>query len=249
MAASTPAGISGPVEKVILTDIRALRRALESGASVEKVVWRQGTAPPAPLWQLVRQHRLPFQQVPPTQLPHHSSWAAYLSPLPLYSLESWLEEPPAGIALALLGITDPHNVGAILRSAAAFGVKWVLLKAEKSPLLSNEALWRSSAGSLPHLRIVRTSSAHQALTHLQERGWTLAATTPPTPHALPYHRWNWHQPTLLLLGSEDKGLPPEYLRSCSLHLTIPHEPCVQSLNVSVAAAILLAESYARRNKP
>lgn len=235
------------MEKGIVTDIRALRRALEGGTSVEKVVWSQGHPPPPALWQLIKKYRLTFQQVPMRHLPPHAKWAAYLSPVPLLSLEAWEAAPVEGIALALIGLSDPRNVGAICRSAAAFGIEWVLLRAEGTPLLSNEAIWRASAGALPHLRLVRHERPLAALQTLKTHGWRIVGTTAPTPSALSYKEWNWKLPTIVILGSEEKGIPPAYKSVCEAFLTIPHEPTIQSLNVSAAAAILLAEGYAIRN--
>jgi len=236
------------MEATIITDLRALRRALEGGASVERVIWRKGQAPPPALWQLIRRYELHFQQVPPAALPPHEKWAAYISPIPLQPLEKWLEAPAAGTALALLGVSDARNVGALLRSAAAFGVEWVLLKAEGSPLLSTDGIWRASAGTLTHLRIVRARHALDALRRLHAHGWTLVATVAQTANAIPYTSWDWQKPTLLLFGEEEKGLPPEYQRLCDARITIPHEPHVQSLNVSVAAGILLAAAYEAKRR-
>ncbi len=235
------------MEKTVVFNLRALRRALEGGASVEKILLLQGQAPPRELWHLIKKYELPFQHVPAGQLPKGQAWVAYLSPLPLYALEACLAEPPQGVALALVGLTDPHNVGAICRHAAAFGVTWVFLRSEGTPLLSNETIWRSSAGALPHLKFVRTPHLRQSLRKLREAGWHAVGTVRPTfSGALPYRAWSWEKPTLILLGSEEKGLPPEYLAECEQLLTIPHTPRVESLNVSAAAAILLAEAYFRQ---
>ncbi|GIV22518.1 MAG: RNA methyltransferase [Bacteroidia bacterium] len=236
------------MEKITITDLRALRRAIEGGASVEKVVWRQGSTPPPALWAWIKRYGWPFQQVPPAQLPPAATWCAYLSPVRLYTLMEWLAHPPQGVALALLGLTDPRNVGAILRSSAAFRVEWVLLRAEGTPLLSNDALWRASAGTIPFLRIVREMRLFAALKALKNHGWHLVAAVPPSSAACSYREWDWHTPTLLLLGSEEKGLPSEYLRLCEAQLTIPHAPQVESLNVSVATGILLAEAYVRQKE-
>ncbi|MCS6789463.1 MAG: RNA methyltransferase [Bacteroidia bacterium] len=232
--------------EIKITDERALRRAIESGQAVEKILYRQGTLLPLRLARLVKAYRLPTQQVPATALPPAQNWVAYLSPIPLYSIEGWLAETPQGIALALIGISDPRNVGAILRSAAAFGVKWVLIKAQGSPLLSSEAIWRASAGALPHLHLVREKNTHAALQKLAHRGWHLVATLPPPRCAIPYWEGPWDKPTVLLLGSEEKGLPPDYINLCSSCIAIPHASYLDSLNVSTAAGILLAEAYRRR---
>lgn len=232
-------------KEIRITEERALRRALESGQAVEKLLYRQGTLLSPRVAQLVKAYRIPTQQVPATALPAAQNWVAYLSPIPLYSLEAWLADAPQAVALALIGISDPRNVGAILRSAAAFGVKWILLKAQGSPLLSSEALWRASAGALPHLHLVREKNTYAALQKLTQRGWHLVATLPPQHCSKPYWEASWDKPMILLLGSEEKGLPPEYIKLCSTCITIPHVSHLDSLNVSTAAGILLAEAYRR----
>ncbi|MCS7189321.1 MAG: RNA methyltransferase [Bacteroidia bacterium] len=239
------------MEKVVITDIRALRRALEGGVFVEKVVSLQGSSPPPSLWFLVKRYRLRFQQVPSTALPKHSTWAAYLSPIRLYSLNDWLADTPQGVALALIGLTDPWNVGAILRSAAAFEAKWILIRAEGMPTFSSETIWRASGGALLRLKIVRVKSVLTALSQLKEKGWHLIATVPPHHvESIPYTEWNWTRPFLLLIGSERKGLPPPYLTLCENRITIPHSPYVESLNVNAATSILLAAAYhQQKNAP
>lgn len=249
MAVRQEIGVPGRMaepKEIKITDERALRRALESGQAVEKLLYRQGTLLPPRVAQLVKAYRLPTQQVPVAALPAAQPWVAYLSPIPLYSLEAWLADTPQGVALALIGITDPRNVGAILRSAAAFEVKWVLLKAQGSPLLSSEALWRASAGALPYLHLVREKNTYAALQKLSQQGWHLVATMPPQRCSVPYWEMRWDEPTILLLGSEEKGLPPEYIKLCATCITIPHASHLDSLNVSTAAGILLAEAYRRR---
>lgn len=245
MAADAPIRIQGDMgEENLITDLRALRRALEGGASVEKVVWRQGEAPPPGLWALVRRYHLPVQQVPAPALPSRSSWAAYLSPIKLYKLEECLLEEPQGVAIALVGISDVRNIGAIIRTAVAFGVRWMLLRARGMPLLSEEGIWRASAGALTHLRIIRTERLFQVLQQLKAQGWFLLATVPPHEGiATSYLEWDWQKPSLLLIGQEDQGLPPAYQQLCNRVITIPHELSVESLNVSVATGIILGWAY------
>ncbi|MEN2993569.1 MAG: RNA methyltransferase [Bacteroidia bacterium] len=232
---------------LVLTELRALRRAVEGGAQVERLLVREGQPLPAPLRSLVRHYDWKVQWVPASALPSGTYWAALLSPLRLYTLEEWLQSPPRGIALGLLGITDPRNVGAICRSALAFGVKWIMLKAEGSPLTSNPALWRASAGALAQLYVVREKRPLQALQRLHAAGWEIVATTPRAEGAMPYFQWNWATPSIILLGEEQKGIPAPYLRLASVWLTVPHHPSVESLNVSAVAAILLAEAFRQNN--
>lgn len=229
----------------IITDLRALRRALEGGAQVEKILHLAGRAYPKVLYALSRKHHIPIQQVPEKALPPKATWAAYLSPIRTYAVEEALRFELKGLALALIGITDVRNVGGILRSAAAFGAEWVLWPTQRSAPLSDNALWLASAGALHHLRIVRSHKPYTDLRKLAERGWQLIAATKPSPSATPLLAHTWTTPGVLMLGSEDRGLPEAYLNLAPFHLTIPHVSTIESLNVSCAAAVLLWDYYAR----
>ncbi len=232
----------------IITDLRALRRALEGGAQVEKILHLAGQPYPKALYALIRRHGIPIQQVPAKALPQKATWVAYLSPIRTYQIEAALRFPVAGLALALIGITDLRNAGGILRSAAAFGVEWILWPTQRSVPLSSDALWLASAGALSQLRIVRSPKPHTDLQRLAKRGWQLLATTKASPQATPLPAHHWSQPSILLLGSEERGLPESYLQLAPIHLTIPHSPTIESLNVSCAAAILLWDYYRRRSQ-
>jgi 23S rRNA (guanosine2251-2'-O)-methyltransferase len=172
---------------------------------------------------------------------------AYLSPIPFVSVEAFLSAPAQGLMVALIGLTDVRNVGAILRSGAAFGVKAILWPTSKSVSPSNDELWRSSAGALRQLTIVRSQRPHSDIQRLAEHGWRLVATTRATPQATPLHHWSWNCPSLLLLGNEEKGLPAAYMNLTPFHLTIPHDPRMESLNVSAAAAIFFWHYYQGRH--
>ncbi len=245
MATAKTDRVSGCVE--VITDLRALRRALESGVTIERVVCPAGRPYHSGLYRLIRRYRLRVQQVPLAALPKGATWgAAYISPIPLQEVQELLMRPAQGLLVALVGITDVRNAGAIIRSAAAFEAKGLLWPAEKTVSPANAELWRSSAGALAHLSIFRSHRLYTDLYKLAELGWMLIATTRASPTAIPLPEWNWPPAAILLLGSEDKGLPREYLALASLHLTIPHAPTIQSLNVGSAAAILLWDYYQKR---
>jgi len=240
-------GISGRVE--VITDLRALRRILESGAAIERVVCPAGKPYPPALYQLIRQYHLRVQQVPPSALPKGATWgAAYVSPVAFRPVEELLAGPMEGLVIALIGLTDVRNVGAIVRSAAAFSARGLLWPAEKTTSPANPELWRSSAGGLSRLPIFRSHRPYTDLQNLSRAGWPLIATTKPSPHAVPLSLWQWPPAAILLLGREDKGLPPEYLSLASIYLTIPHASTIESLNVSAAAAILLWHYYQQQHQ-
>ncbi len=242
MGLATANRISGGVE--VITDLRALRRALESGVTIEKVVCPAGRPYVPALYQLIRRYQLRVQQVPLSALPKGATWgAAYVSPLSFRRVDELLSGPVEGLLVALVGITDVRNVGAIVRNAVAFEVRGLLWPTEKVTAPSNPEIWRSSAGTLPKIPIFRTARLHTDLQRLAEAGWSLIATTKPSPRAIPLSEWRWPPATILLLGSEDKGLPEAYLSLAPIHLTIPHASTVESLNAGSAASILLWHHY------
>jgi 23S rRNA (guanosine2251-2'-O)-methyltransferase len=233
----------------VITDLRALRRALEGGVTIERIVCPAGRPYPPALYRLIRRYNLRVQQVPPAALPKGASWgAAYVSPIPFGQVEELLKKPIEGLLVALVGITDVRNVGAIIRSAVAFSARGLLWPTEKTASPANPKLWRSSAGMLTHLPIFRSHRLYTDLRRLAQAGWTLIATTKPSPTAVPLSEWTWPPAAILLLGREDKGLPNEYLSLASVHLSIPHAPALDSLNVSSAAAILLWHHYQQHLK-
>jgi 23S rRNA (guanosine2251-2'-O)-methyltransferase len=150
--------------------------------------------------------------------------------------EEWIRGLP-GTARAFLldGVTDPHNLGAILRSARAFGFDGVILPADRSCPVTG-AVFRASAGAAAHLPVVQVGNLARAIERLQESGfWVYAAT------GTEGDRISGFQParrTAVVLGSEEKGVRRLARERCDGALRIPMAPGVDSLNVSVAAGII-----------
>ena len=144
-------------------------------------------------------------------------------------------EQPAAL-LWLHGIGNPHNLGAILRSAAHFGVRAVLL-ADASGL--SPAAYRVAEGGAEAVTCVQVGDIEITLRQLRGAGFRLAATTVRGGQSL------YAQPLpsrlVLMLGAEQSGLPPHLLEAADLRLRIPGTGAVESLNVSVASALLVAE--------
>lgn len=168
----------------------------------------------------------------------HQGLALKTSPLePLSILE--MGTPAEGVIILLDQITDPQNVGAIFRSAAAFGARGVILQDRHAPALSG-ALAKAAAGAvdkLPHAVAVNLS---RALETLNDLGWRAVGldghSTVNLAHALD------GQPTVLVLGSEGEGLRRLVSEHCDVLARIPMPGGFESLNVSNAAAIALYEA-------
>jgi 23S rRNA (guanosine2251-2'-O)-methyltransferase len=146
--------------------------------------------------------------------------------------------PPDALLLALDGITDPRNLGACLRSAAAAGVSAVLLpKRRAAPI--NALAERTAAGGAEALCLVEVVNLVRRLRWLQERGFWVVGTAEDAP--LPWHRADLCGPRVLVVGSEGDGLRALTRSVCDTMVSIPMQGPVASLNVAVATGVLLFE--------
>jgi 23S rRNA (guanosine2251-2'-O)-methyltransferase len=150
-------------------------------------------------------------------------------------------EPP--LILVPASVEDPRNLGSIIRSAVAFGVDAILLERGNTAPLS-ETVAKTSAGMLEHLPICRPRSLEAVLDELKQRGLRVVgaeagATTPPG-------QVDFRQSTVIILGGEHRGLPAYLRKRCDELVGIPIAAKAESLNVSVAAGVLLYECQRQR---
>jgi TrmH RNA methyltransferase len=171
---------------------------------------------------------------------HHEGVVADVLRAEQQSLTHWLRELPGGpqCALWLDGVGNPHNLGAILRAAAHFGVAAVLLPKASTLALSGAAA-RVAEGGAEALPFVRMGREDNAMAQLRGAGFALAATvvrggTDLFATALP-------QRLVYVLGAEGEGMDAGLASACDLRLSIPGSGAVESLNVAAATAVLLAE--------
>jgi 23S rRNA (guanosine2251-2'-O)-methyltransferase len=147
------------------------------------------------------------------------------------------------LIVVLDGIEDPHNLGAILRTADAAGVDGVVIQSRRSAALGG-ATAKASAGAVAHVRIAEVVNIARAIEELKELGvWTVGlAGDAPTP----YDAIDFTVPTALVLGAEGTGLRRLVRERCDHVAAIPMQGHVGSLNVSVAAGITLFEAVRQR---
>ncbi|KMO38217.1 23S rRNA (guanosine(2251)-2'-O)-methyltransferase RlmB [Methylobacterium aquaticum] len=144
--------------------------------------------------------------------------------------------PDDAVLLALDQITDPHNVGAIVRTAAAFGVTAIVTTARHSPTVTG-VLAKSASGGLEHVPFVVVRNLAEALIELGERGFTRVGLDSEAPETL--DAVGPRAPLVVVLGAEGKGLRQRTRECCDVMARIPFRGAIQSLNVSNAAAITL----------
>ena len=227
-----------------LTGVHAVRAALEGGRPVDLVLALRGRRDRrlSEIVELARERGIPVRFVERARLEREAGGrasggvaarAGERSFVPLSTLVR--PEDEDGRLILLDNVTDPHNVGAVIRSAAAFGVDGVILAGPGAPPLGG-SLASAAAGQLERVPVARVGSAGDTLRQLREEGyWVFGAAMEGTPLPLvrPSRRW------VLVLGSEGRGLRAKTRAFIDELVAVPMKPGVESLNVSVAAAILV----------
>jgi 23S rRNA (guanosine2251-2'-O)-methyltransferase len=147
------------------------------------------------------------------------------------------------LVVVLDGVTDPHNLGAILRSSAVYGVDAIVVPKDRSAPL-NDAAFRSSAGGAVLVPIIRVPNLARALRQLKKQGmWVFGAMANGEQSLYDY---DLNIPLTVVLGSEGKGIRPGVLKACDGTLNLPMVGPLDSLNVSVAAGVILSEITRQR---
>jgi 23S rRNA (guanosine2251-2'-O)-methyltransferase len=140
-------------------------------------------------------------------------------------------------------ITDPQNVGAIFRSAAAFSVRAIVMQDRKSPPLTG-VLAKAAAGAVDRVSHVQAVNIARAVEGLRDMGYLTVGLAGEAPASL-REALRDERPPAFVLGAEGKGLRPAVLAACDVAARIPMDPRMESLNVSNAAAIALYEAAGR----
>ena len=155
----------------------------------------------------------------------------------------WQRQPD--LTLVLINIHDPHNVSAIYRSCDAFGVDHVHLLYDSTPFPALGA--KSSASARKWVESVRHSNARDMFDSLRRDNFQILATSF-SEKSRPLREWDFLKPVAVILGNEHSGVPGELQEEADGCLYIPMHGMIQSLNVSVAAAIILAEAARQREE-
>lgn len=170
----------------------------------------------------------------------HQGLAVRAFPLEPLSLEAACTPPDGRSVIILDGVTDPQNVGAVFRSAAAFGARAVIMQDRKSPPLTG-VLAKASTGAVEIVPHVRVTNIGRAIETLRSYGYLTVALEGETELSIS-DALAGNRPAALVLGAEGKGLRPGVAEACEKRARIPIAPAMESLNVSNAAAIALYEA-------
>lgn len=175
----------------------------------------------------------------------HQGVVAIVRTRQFLEIEDLYQGPNPRLILALDGIEDPQNLGALLRTADGAGVDGVVLTERRAAPLSPVAV-KASAGAAEHVRIARVVNLVRALEELKERNiWCVGLDAEGTAN---YDEYDFTSNTIVVLGREGDGLHDLVRRSCDHLLRIPMAGRVSSLNVSAAGAVVLFEAARQRSK-
>jgi len=180
---------------------------------------------------------------------NHQGVMARTLPMAVLTIEELLasqtEDAGPPLLIALDSIQDPHNLGAIIRSASAAGVTGIIVPRDRTAPLSGVAV-KVAAGALAHVRICMVTNLVTGLKKLQENGiWIYGTDAQATTSVF---RTDLTGPACLVIGGEGKGLRPLVREHCDFTVSIPMHSQLDSLNASVAAAIVLFEAVRQRDE-
>jgi 23S rRNA (guanosine2251-2'-O)-methyltransferase len=239
-----------------LTGIHAVKEALEAARPIEHV-WiakgRQDTRAEE-IVQLARRSGVPLRFEDRAQLDRiagtrdHQGVVAIAAARAAGTLEDILakansEKGKSGLIVLLDGVEDPHNLGAIIRTALAAGAHGVVIPERRAAGLT-DTVARASAGALSHLPVAKVTNLVRSMEELKEAGYWLAGLDERAERS--YTEVDYTSPTGIVLGGEGGGLHELTRKRCDFVVSLPTMGPVKSLNVSVAAGVVLFEALRQR---
>jgi 23S rRNA (guanosine2251-2'-O)-methyltransferase len=227
----------------LLSGIHPIAEALRAGNPLERILIAQGAGGPRlqEIIDLARRANVPVRFEPRAALDKLASSSAHQGILALGAARKYadLDSVAASQMLVVLdGVEDPHNLGAIVRTAHAAGAGAVIIPERRAAGVT-DAVAKAAAGALEHLPVVRVTNINRTLEELKERGmWIYGLDERGTAN---YDQVEYSERSVLVLGGEGKGLHEQVRKHCDVLVRIPLAGKISSLNVSVAAGIVLFE--------
>lgn len=234
---------------------RAVIEAIRNGKTVDKVLIKKGLRNElfSELNQLIRENGIASQYVPVEKInritrKNHQGVLAFISPIEFDNLDTVLpgifESGRTPLLLVLDQITDVRNFGAIVRSAECAGVQTVIIPEKGMARIGADAV-KTSAGAIHHLPICKVRNLEQTVRYLKESGLSIVAATEKGNKV--YTDADFIGPVAIIMGSEDVGISDNLLQLADQKLKIPIMGQIESLNVSVSAALMIYEAVRQRN--
>lgn len=234
--------------------VRAVIEAIQAGKEIDKVLIKkdmQGEVAKE-LFAILKQTDIPVQRVPVERInritrKNHQGVVAFISPVAYQRTEDLVpylfEQEKTPLFIMLDGVTDVRNFGAIARTCECAGIDAIIIPAKNSVSVNADAV-KTSAGALLTLPVCRENNLTQTIRFLKDSGFKIIAATEKGDYD--YTKADFHSPTCIIMGAEDKGVSYENLALCDEWVKIPLFGNIESLNVSVAAGILIYKAIEQR---
>ena len=230
--------------KSIVAGIHPVREALRAQQPLSQVTIAQGAGGHRlrELIELCRQQGVPVRHEPRASLDRMSAGAVHQGVVATLAATSYGDYASvvheARLLVVLDGVEDPHNLGAIVRSACGAGASGIIIPERRAANVT-EVVAKAAAGALAYVPVVRVTNLNRTLEDLKARGYWVYGLDERGEQA--YHQAEYVEPTVLVLGSEGAGLHEQVRKHCDGLVRIPLTGPISSLNVSVAAAVVLFE--------
>ena len=248
-----------PKEKEMIFGTRAVMEAIDAGKTLDKILIRRDMSSAIARELLAKLtdseghiatnvQRVPLEKLNQFTDKNHQGVIAFLSPIEFYRLEdlvpSIYESGRTPLLMVLDNVTDVRNFGAIARTCACAGADALIIGTRGSVSINGDAV-KTSAGALHTLPVCKVENMQNALQFLRESGLNIIAATEHANHD--YTATDMRSPLAIVMGSEEKGIYEENLKQCTDQVRIPMVGTIESLNVSVAAGIMLYEAVRQRS--
>ena len=243
-----------PEESYILTGRNPIREALKTNRDLEKLLVQKGelSGSAMEIVKTAKERKIMIQVVDKSRLdeiaPHHQGLIAFASAFQYSTLDEMLKnaedrgEDP--FLILLDGITDPHNLGAIIRSAECAGAHGVIVPQHRSVGLTPAAV-KASAGAVEYLPIARVTNLNRTIEELQKKNiWVYALTM----NGEDYEKVSFTGGTAVVIGAEGDGISKLTEEKCDISVSLPMKGHLDSLNASVAAGIIIYRIMSSRKK-
>ncbi|HPD60391.1 MAG TPA: 23S rRNA (guanosine(2251)-2'-O)-methyltransferase RlmB [Thermodesulfobacteriota bacterium] len=206
------------------------------------------------IYSLARQHNIKVNRIPHSRFPFfvgegsHQGVIGIVSPYTYQPLESllatWRRAKEKALFLILDGVEDPRNFGAMVRSAHTAGIHGVIVAKHRSAPV-NEAAFKASAGAFAHTPVCRVTNIASTLETLKKEGIWIVGTEAQAKQS--FFSFDFNLDVAIVIGGEGQGIHPLVKKHCDFLLSIPTRGKINSLNASVAAAVVLYEIIRQRH--
>lgn len=243
-----------PKKSSLVLGRQPLVEAIRSGKAIDKILMQKNASGDsiALIRELAKEHQVPIQYVPPEKLNsisrgNHQGVIAFTAAIQYLELQQVIsfvvEKGETPLFLLLDGITDVRNIGAIARTALCMGVQALVIPDKGVAPLQEDAI-KASAGALESIFVCRVNSLMKAVDELHLNGIRVFASEMTADK--PLFDCDFREPCAIVMGGEEKGVYPALMKICDETMKIPMAGNFESLNVSVAAGMILYEAFKQR---